>query len=342
MKTLKTTLLLLLLASAAWAHAAWNAKAESIASHDTWIYTPAKTLSGGKRGLLVVLHGCDQTGVDLRDYGNLQGMSDETGLVLALPQVGSSDAWGPGCWDYDRARDNHHHVAEIIDLTRNLLGRENLNVDPKQVFVAGVSSGGSLALLLACAAPDLYAGVGAVAAPSVGSDQSHAVDPAADIPNQNSSRALNQCRSLAAEKSESFSTQVANLAYGTMDRDGLGDMSRALGAWSAWMCPKRSGQCPAVSVRWSQDNAEMFKRLYETDGADSGAAIEDGLAYERSAKKDGAVRVALVAMEDVGHAWPAGTGRANDQSGPWIAQRGLNYPRYIARWFLANNRRAGH
>jgi poly(3-hydroxybutyrate) depolymerase len=44
------------------AFADWNSAPEDMASgHPAWIFTPDTTLPNGKHGLMVVLHGCDQT-----------------------------------------------------------------------------------------------------------------------------------------------------------------------------------------------------------------------------------------------------------------------------------------
>jgi len=55
--------------------------------------------------------------------------------------------------------DASQHAADMINLTRILLGRMALNIDPVQVYVVGLSSGGALSLVLGCMAPDLYDGV---------------------------------------------------------------------------------------------------------------------------------------------------------------------------------------
>jgi hypothetical protein len=70
-------------------------------------------------------------------------------------------------------------------------------------------------LLLGCEAPDLFAGVGAIAGPSVVSLQFGATG---FVPSTNVANGITKCRGLAGSKS--FATQIANIAYGDMDKDG--------------------------------------------------------------------------------------------------------------------------
>jgi poly(3-hydroxybutyrate) depolymerase len=326
------------------AHAGWKSAQESISTHPTWIYTPATRLANGKRGLVVVLHGCAQKNTELKTFGNLAAAAEAAGIVLALPQVRANNQWGPGCWDYDGGGDGHHHVAQVLGLTRTLMTRAALQVDPAQVHVVGLSSGAGLALLLGCVAPDVYAGVGAIAGPSVGSDQEWATTPAIGVLDSNVTNAVDTCRTLAGSKRPFFDTQVANIAYGTMDKDGADALYDPC-AWAAidpWFCSKvtHPGQYRVVSVKWSTDNAEILRRIYGDGAMSASSSVQGGKGSERTAGRNGKAQLSLLEIVQVGHAWPAGTGQANGPGGDWVAQTGLDYPAYIIGWLLRNNLRA--
>src|SRR5690348_10371458 len=116
------------------AMAGWGANSETIVNHPTWVYTPSSTLkSSTGRGLMVVLHGCDQTNDQLKTFGNLEASAEDNGLVLAVPAVGNHPK-GPGCWDYDGGADASHHASEIVALTQDLLSRSALNIDRDHVY----------------------------------------------------------------------------------------------------------------------------------------------------------------------------------------------------------------
>jgi poly(3-hydroxybutyrate) depolymerase len=329
--------LLILMAAFLTAPAAlaeWNSAPEKVVpDHPTWIFTPDTTLANGKHGLMVVLHGCDQTNDQLKQFGNFEEAANANGLVVALPSVGDNP-WPGGCWDYNAATDGSHHAADIIKLTENLLRRTTLNIDSAQVYVVGLSSGGALSLLLGCEAPDLYAGVGAIAGPSVGSAQEGATDA---VPDTNATDGIIKCKSLAGRRSPSFATQVANIAYGDMDKNGPdADFSYTPDDDS------HPGQYAVVSVNWSDDNIRILRSIYGAGTLGAAINIQNNLGAERDATTNGQTQLAELVVFNVGHAWPAGSGQPNSTSsgGLWIAQSGLSYPQYIAAWFIRNNRRA--
>jgi poly(3-hydroxybutyrate) depolymerase len=315
----------------------WNSAPEKVVrDHPTWIFTPNSTLPNGKHGLMVVLHGCDQTNDQLKQFGNLEGAANENGLVVAVPSVGDNPWPDPagGCWDYNAGTDGSHHAADIINLTRTLLRRTALNIDSAQVYVVGLSSGGALSLLLGCMAPDLYAGVGAIASPSVGSAQPGATDY---VPETNADDAIQKCNALGGKRSPSFATQVANIAYGDMDKNAPdADFPNSPDDTS------HPGQYAVVSVNWSDDNIRILRSIYGDSALGAAINIQSNMGVERDATTNGRTQLAELVLFNVGHAWPAGTGQPNsaNSGGRWIAQTGLSYPQYIADWFIRNNLRA--
>jgi poly(3-hydroxybutyrate) depolymerase len=313
--------------------AGWNTTPESIEGHPTWIFTPSTARPDGKRPLLIALHGCDQSHTQLKEFGNLTPAAEANGTVVAVPSVGSK-VFGPGCWDYNLASDSKQHIAELVQLAGKLKARTALNIDPDHVYIVGLSSGAAMALAVGCKAPHVFAGIGAIAGPSVGSSQLIATQPGSSIPATNVSAAINKCRSLAGNNASRFDTQIANIAFGDMDRDGpKARFPFSLGA------KDHPGQFALVSVKWSQDNAEILKSIYGTGSLDPGAPEQNGLGTLRVAQKDNRSRLSLLTVHSVGHAWPAGTNGPNsfNQGGNWIAQSGLNYPEFVVSWLISNN-----
>ena len=340
-----------LTAPAAWAAGSWNTQPETLATHPTWIYTPAGTMEpsatakGDKRALLVVLHGCDQTHTQLKEWGNLAAAAEAKGAVIAVPWVGDKP-WplfaSTKCWNYDGATDGSGHVANLVALTKTLVDRQGLNIDPRHVYIGGMSSGASVAMLAACKAPALIAGVSAVAGPSVGSSQMNAIS---DNPtNPTPAAAAAKCKSLAGTANLAhFNTQIANVGYGEMDRNA-----------ERPGCSYSSGdtRCPGtyllVSKGWSTINAEMYRLVYGAGTLGTAVKVNNNaeaapeyMGEHREAKVGDDEAASLTRIYNVGHAWPAGSGQENSaaKGGVWMAQKGMNYGQYMLSWLIANNRR---
>ncbi|HEX9174130.1 MAG TPA: PHB depolymerase family esterase [Telluria sp.] len=326
------------------ARAAWNSVPETIENHPAWLYTPTTTMGNGKHGLLVVLHGCGQSHDELKIFGNLEQTAENNALVTAVPSVGLNpwSGYPPArCWDYDGARDDQHHLAEIVKLIGNLKARAGLNIDPAHVYVAGLSSGAALALDVACRAPDVVAGVAALAGPSPGSRQSDATTPGPIISANNVGHALTTCRSLAGTRAAAFATQIAHIAAGSMDLNGPDQRYRYSALLTEDEKRDHTGQWALVSVRWSEDNLQMLQKLYGTTEVGPFEPVQGDFGSQLVAKKGGKPRIAFLLVNNVGHAWPAGNGRPNVPApdGLWLAQSGLNFPDHIASWLIANNLR---
>lgn len=310
---------------------AWESR--TIATHPTWVYQPAGTLPGSdQRGLMVLLHGCLQTADQVKGGLHLEPIADRFGLVIAVPYVTKSDGYIADCWDYDGGTsDNHGHLDEIIKLTKEL--SNDPGIDPRHVYVAGLSSGGALALKLGCKTPERFAGIAAIAGPSVGSSQYSATADQQGPSPSIIKTAIDTCKALAGDRSNSFNTQIANIAYGDMDRNGPKVIDPS--------CPQtKAGQNCVASIWWNENTIEALRALYGAGKLGPAAVVSGGQASERAARVGDQTVLALLVMNDVGHAFAAGSGQPNtDTYGQYIAQQGVNHLQYAADWLIKNNRR---
>jgi len=351
--------------------AGWTRLDNTFPNHPTWTFMPSSALPNGKHALMVVLHGCNQTFNQFRQFGNLETAATKRGILLAIPDVGTQHFGNDvqRCWNYDQAHDGNHHIDEIIRMTETLAdaGSGN-NVDRNQVYIVGLSSGGALALDIACKRPDLFAGVGSVAGPSVGSMQGLATYGPFNLPpitlppgvspipmlRNNVDNAIDTCKALAAStgNANQLESQIASIAVGDMDKDSPSHNDRF-----PFQSPidqaecNHAGQVALIPYRWDQDNVDAFRRIYGTDDLGAETAIQAGQATMRVAAKNGKTRLSFVTIRNVGHAWPAGKGTGTcipkdnpdeQGAGVWIAQQGLDYPEFITNWLMANNARNGN
>ncbi|WP_232493766.1 alpha/beta hydrolase family esterase [Novosphingobium kaempferiae] len=123
------------------------------------MYTPR----GSKRRnlpLVVMLHGCSQTASDFATGTGMNELADELGCLVLYPQQ-SQRANLARCWNWHRPRNQTRGAGEpalIAALTRHVLALTAGN--PKRVFIAGISAGGSAAAIIGSAYPDLFTAVG--------------------------------------------------------------------------------------------------------------------------------------------------------------------------------------
>jgi poly(3-hydroxybutyrate) depolymerase len=303
-----------LVSAAAPARAEWQSQTAGGVAVE--VYAPAsKSSVGSGRALLVVLHGCTQTAATLRDQGNLAVAGDDFGAVIAVPTVPNGGVLA-GCWDYygtAHARTGRHD-GPLLDMTAALLADGALGIDAAQVYIAGLSSGAGEAMVMGCVAPDVFAGVGIAAGPTVGTESSQIA-----IVSTTQSAAATLCRTLAGSAAPSFDTQLAAVITGSSDF--------------------------VVAQGYADLNAAVMGEVYGGGAALASSALDVASLEGYQPAGDGQLlsdasgpRVSLIHATGMGHAWPAGSGEGFELS--FVAKEGVSWGHYLARFFAENSRRA--
>jgi poly(hydroxyalkanoate) depolymerase family esterase len=128
---------------------------------------------GAPLPLLVMLHGGGQDADDFALGTGMNELAEEYGCLVAYPEQ-SSDANWSRCWNW--FEDAHHHrdqgePALIAGVTRKIMAE--YAVDRRRVYVAGLSAGGAMAIILGRTYADLFAAVGCHSGLAHGSATDH-------------------------------------------------------------------------------------------------------------------------------------------------------------------------
>jgi len=278
------------------------------------LYVPSQ-VSDTPRPMVVMLHGCTQSADDFAAGTQMNRLADEHGFLVVYPEQ-AVHANPTKCWNWFKPQDQLRDAGEpalIAGMVREVAQRHG--ADPRSIFVAGLSAGASMAVVLGETYPELFAGVGAHSGLPYGS--------AHDMPS-----------ALAAMKG---------------GRSGLPGLKTMPGATVA--PPRKAVQrVPIIVFHGDRDHtvqptngAEIVRQAREAHLTQAGddvtltASTQDGKApggrsYSRTVHADstGQVHIESWTLHGAGHAWAGGDARGSytDGTGPDASAE-------MVRFFLA-------
>ena len=147
------------------------------------LYLPRNFDDIERPALVVWIHGCRQDPEAFAAGTRIARFADERGFVVLLPRQ-SRMANSERCWNwFDRRTAGGAGEAAIVAAQAAHV-MERFRVDERRVYVAGLSSGGTLAATLALRAPQLFAAVAIHSAvpPGAASDAADAARAMAEGP----------------------------------------------------------------------------------------------------------------------------------------------------------------
>lgn len=295
----------------------WVKETTLFGLQDAYTYVPAnpkpETIGNG-RALMLTLHGCAMTAANnvINKKYNWEATAEKYGMVVVAPTVPAGTTATrsySGCWDWfggNHSR-NTRDEAILLKLIDAVKSRSELNIDPNQIYVTGLSSGGGVVVSLACVAPDYFAGMGINSGPALYTAANAGVGSKAVVTPQ---QVADTCKQIAGVHSTSLHTQLTSVVNGSADY--------IVDPTHSWV--NRDGMKLAYGATTS---AGTFTEEKST-----------GTLWKDSASR---IRVSYIEATGMGHAWPAGAGGSG--GGTYVAYTHVNYPAYVTKFFFDNNLR---
>ena len=143
-----------------WQQYAYNGPA---GSRPYFVYTPANYQVGTAVPLIVMLHGCTQTPADFAAGTQMDQLADQKDFIVVYPQQTSTYNQN-SCWNwYDPTHQSRGsgEPAIIAAITQTVEQNTSLwTIDTRRVFVAGLSAGAAMSVIVGATYPDIFAGIG--------------------------------------------------------------------------------------------------------------------------------------------------------------------------------------
>jgi len=111
--------------------------------------------------LVLMLHGCTQSPDDFAAGTRMNELAEQYGFLVVYPAQ-AAGANVAKCWNWFRSEDQGRDIGEpalLAGITQEVA--TNYRIDGRRIFVAGMSAGAAMAVVLGATYPDIYAAVGA-------------------------------------------------------------------------------------------------------------------------------------------------------------------------------------
>jgi poly(hydroxyalkanoate) depolymerase family esterase len=258
------------------------------------LYVPAG-VSHAPQPVVVMLHGCTQSADDFAAGTQMNRLADEHGFLVVYPEQ-AAHANASKCWNWFKPQDQLRDAGEpslIAGIVREVVARHG--ADERRVFVAGLSAGAAMAIVLGETYPEVFAGVGAHSGLPYGSAHDIATAMAAMKGGRSGLPGLKSMPG-AAPTSRKKAVQPVPIIVFQGDRDhtvhhanGAAIVEQARNAHSA----QASGNALSASTQSGQSaSGRSYSRTVHTTGS--------GQAY-----------IECWTVHGAGHAWFGGNARGS-------------------------------
>ena len=127
------------------------------------LYVPRGYHPGQAVPLMVMLHGCRQDALDFARGTQMNELAEQGNFIVLYPEMNVL-ANPNRCWNWFFDYNQRRGIGEpavikgMVDQVKH-----HYSIDPNKIFIAGLSAGGAMSVIMGATYPDVFSGVGVVA-----------------------------------------------------------------------------------------------------------------------------------------------------------------------------------
>ncbi len=259
--------------------------------------------------LVVVLHGCAQSAASYDLGAGWSTLADRFGFAVLLPE--QQRANNPnGCFNWFEPADISRGSGEALSI-RQMIDRmvSDHGVDPRRVFITGLSAGGAMTSAMLATYPEVFAGGAIIAGLPFGA--------ASNV--QQAFETMRQCPARPAR------------AWGDLVRAA----SPHAGPWprvSVW----HGGADATVVPSNAQEIVKQWTDIHGLPAMPSLQAVVDGYPRQVWVNEAGEEMIESYTIPHMMHGTPLATGNGHDEcgaAGPFLLEVGISSSYHIVKFF---------
>jgi poly(hydroxyalkanoate) depolymerase family esterase len=256
--------------------------------------------------LIVMLHGCSQNPDDFAAGTRMNVLAEREGFFVLYPEQ-TAQANPSRCWNWFKASDQHRDQGEpsiLADMTRHIAS--TYAIDAGRVYVAGLSAGGAMALVMGVNYPEIYAAIGVHSGLPYGA--------AHDLPSAFAAMQQGETAALLQRESSFPAALKARRIVPTIVFHGDRDTT------------VHPGNGDRVLAQWAAVHSGTGRKLRVTTNR---GQVPQGHPYTRSLYRDASGQIVMEQwlIHGAGHGWSGGspTGAYTDPKGPSASEEMLRF-----------------
>jgi poly(hydroxyalkanoate) depolymerase family esterase len=238
--------------------------------------------------LVVVLHGCSQTGGAYSVDTGWKSLADWYGFALLLPQQQKTNNQ-KGCFNWFQPSDTRRDQGEALSIRQMI---ETLvvdqSIDTGRVFVTGLSAGGAMSTVMLACYPEIFAAGAIIAGLPYGAANN--VQQAFEAMYQSPSRSAAEWASLVRTASPHRETWPRiSIWHGERDKTVVpANATELVKQWTALHgvldAPKKTTVRGVSKTAWLNDAGAEMVQYFSIPGLGHGTPVAPGTAYDEGGR----------------------------------------------------------